>query len=44
MRADLDVRLIALIESCLALSPELRPRARELHKRLIELGALSPEG
>jgi serine/threonine protein kinase len=44
VRADLDARLIALVESCLALTPESRPRARELHKRLIELGALSPEG
>ena len=44
IRPDLDPRLIALVESCLALSPDSRLRASELTRRLIELGAAAPQG
>jgi serine/threonine protein kinase len=44
IRPDLDPRLIALVESCLALNPDSRLRAAELTRRLIELGAPSPQG
>ena len=37
-------RLIALVESCLAINPESRLRASELTRRLIELGAPAPQG
>lgn len=44
IRPDLDPRLIALVESCLAINPESRLRASELTRRLIELGAPAPQG
>lgn len=42
IRPDLDPRLIALVESCLALNPSSRLRAAELTRRLIEIGAPAP--